>query len=103
MYNHVLHCPKSLLIVPTQQNSIRCNPTQPLYHSIVICYSSDTPVILSTLGPSWLKNLYFAYLLVLRAVTKAESHWKDYTFYTGDAIQERELKENVMEIVQAAK
>ena len=54
-------------------------------------------------GPSWLKNLYFAYLLVLRAVTKAEPFWKHFTFYTGDPIQEREIKENVLEIVQAAK
>ena len=54
-------------------------------------------------GPSWLKNLYFAYLLVLRAITKAEPYWQGYTFYTGDPVQEREIKENVMEIVQAAK
>ena len=54
-------------------------------------------------GPSWLKNLYFAYLIVLRAITKAEPFWKDFTFYTGDPIEEREIKENIMEIVQAAK
>ena len=54
-------------------------------------------------GPSWLKNLYFAYLIVLRAITKAEPFWKDFTFYTGDPIEEREIKEDIMEIVQAAK
>jgi ERO1-like protein alpha/ERO1-like protein beta len=50
-----------------------------------------------------LKNLYFVYLVVLRAITKAEPYWIKSTFYTGDLIQERELKENIMEIVQAAK
>lgn len=54
-------------------------------------------------GPSWLKNLYFAYLVVLRAIAKAEPFWKESTFYTGDPVEEREIKEHVMEIVQAAK
>ena len=54
-------------------------------------------------GPSWLKNLYFVYLVVLRAITKAEPYWIKSTFYTGDPVQERELKEDIMEIVQAAK
>jgi hypothetical protein len=32
-------------------------------------------------GPSWLKNLYFIYLTVLRAVVKAESLWETYPLF----------------------
>ena len=35
-------------------------------------------------GPTWLKNLYFAYTVVLRALTKAAPFWEQEQFYTGD-------------------
>ena len=35
-------------------------------------------------GPTWLKNLYFAYTVVLRAITKAAPFWEQEQFYTGD-------------------
>jgi ERO1-like protein alpha len=35
-------------------------------------------------GPYWLKNLYFVYLLELRALTKASSYLERHSFYTGD-------------------
>lgn len=54
-------------------------------------------------GPGWLKNLYFAYLLVLRAVTKAEPYWKDHQFYTGNSSEDKAVRERVDQIVQAAK
>ena len=55
-------------------------------------------------GPTWLKNLYFAYLLVLRAIEKAEKYLDAHTFYTGgDEAEDIWVKEGVMEIVRAAK
>jgi len=54
-------------------------------------------------GPSWLKNLYFAYLVVLRAITKAEDYWQGHHFYTGNSLEDQRVKEKVMEIVQSAK
>lgn len=54
-------------------------------------------------GPSWLKNLYFAYLLTLRAIVKAEPHWAAYLFYTGDQRQDQETKEQVTRLIHAAK
>lgn len=53
-------------------------------------------------GPGWLKNLYFAYLVVLRAITKAEETWKSIEFYTHDK-EEFETKKKVLQLVEAAK
>ena len=54
-------------------------------------------------GPSWLKNLYFAYLLVLRAITKTESYWNTHQFYTGNHIDDDAVNEKVQQIITAAK
>jgi len=45
--------------------------------------------------PERVSNLYFNYALVLRAVTKLGPSLKDYTFCSGDPIQDRETKEKV--------
>ena len=60
-------------------------------------------IYIYTPGPGWLKNLYFAYLLVLRAVTKAEGYWQQHRFYTGSKQEDLAARERVKEIVQAAK
>ena len=62
-----------------------------------------TTFYLYILGPSWLKNLYFSYLLVLRAITKMEVHWIHYQFYTGNVTEDASVKEKIIKIVQAAK
>ena len=54
-------------------------------------------------GPSWLKNLYFAYLLVLRAVEKAEGYWQHQQFYTGSLEEAVKTKRAVLDVVDAAK
>ena len=51
----------------------------------------------------WLKNLYFAYLLVLRAVTKAGPLLQGHAFYTGNTTEDEETKAEVMKVVQSAK
>ena len=64
---------------------------------------TDCISLLSSPGPSWLKNLYFTYLVVLRAVTKAGTYWEDQSFYTGDTSRDILVKEKIMTIVNAAK
>lgn len=39
-------------------------------------------------GPNWLRNLYFLYLLELRALAKASSYLQREEFYTGDEAQD---------------
>lgn len=59
--------------------------------------------ILACSGPLWLKNLYFTYLLVLRAITKGEALWESESFFTDDKLDERIVKQTVQQIVKAAK
>jgi hypothetical protein len=47
-------------------------------------------------------NLYFNYALVLRAVTKLGPSLKDYTFCSGDPIDDRDTKEKVRALTSAA-
>ena len=38
-------------------------------------------------GPYWLKNLYFVYLLELRALAKAAPYLRKQSYFTGNKIQ----------------
>ena len=48
-------------------------------------------------------NLYFNYALVLRAVTKLGPHLKDYTFCSGDPVQDRNTKAKVQALTSMAR
>ncbi|KAK0123235.1 endoplasmic oxidoreductin-1 [Cadophora gregata f. sp. sojae] len=52
--------------------------------------------------PDRVSNLYFNYALVLRAVTKLGPYLKDYTFCSGDPIQDRETKAKVQALTSRA-
>lgn len=55
-------------------------------------------------GPQWLKNLYFLYLVELRAITKAASYFERETFYAGRSVQsDQETKQAVMDFLQVTK
>jgi ERO1-like protein beta len=48
-------------------------------------------------------NLYFNYALVLRAVTKLGPYLKDYTFCSGDPVQDRNTKAKVQALTSMAR
>lgn len=50
-------------------------------------------------GPFWLKNLYFVYLLELRALLKAKPFLLKQTFYTGNADQDEDTRRAVAELL----
>ena len=50
-------------------------------------------------GPFWLKNLYFVYLLELRALQKAAPFLEKHTFYTGNAEEDIDTKTAVKEVL----
>ena len=50
-------------------------------------------------GPSWLKNIYFLYLLVWRAVVKAGPYWQQEGFYTGNAEEDSLVKKYVGDLL----
>ncbi|XP_063691467.1 ERO1-like protein beta [Bolinopsis microptera] len=51
-------------------------------------------------GPHWLKNLYFVYLVEMRAITKALPLWKRWDFHTGKPEEDIKTKENTISIVE---
>ncbi|XP_033112221.1 ERO1-like protein alpha isoform X2 [Anneissia japonica] len=53
-------------------------------------------------GPLRLKNLYFTYLVVLRAIAKASPYFKQETFYTGVEARDVEVKNVVLKIAMLA-
>ena len=55
------------------------------------------------IGPLRLKNLYFAYLVILRAVTKAAPYWEKANFYTGNSSEDETVKHLILDIVSIAK
>lgn len=51
-------------------------------------------------GAVWLKNLYFTYLTVLRAVAKAAPIWERYPFYTGSEADDRATQALVRQVAR---
>jgi hypothetical protein len=54
---------------------------------------------INTLGPSWLKNIYFLYLLVWRAVVKAGPYWTQEGFFTGNVEEDALNKKHVADLL----
>ncbi len=50
-------------------------------------------------GPYWLKNLYFVYLLELRALTKVAPYLETQTFFTGKEDEDKETQIAVKELL----
>ncbi|XP_028398672.1 ERO1-like protein beta isoform X2 [Dendronephthya gigantea] len=54
-------------------------------------------------GPSWLKNIYFLYLLVWRAVVKAGPYWQQEGFFTGNVTEDAIVKKYVGELLSQSR
>lgn len=55
-------------------------------------------------GPQWIRNLYFLYLLELRALAKASVYLEQEEYYTGNEREDTETRKavsNLMEIVRS--
>ncbi|KAI9764992.1 MAG: endoplasmic oxidoreductin-1 [Geoglossum simile] len=52
--------------------------------------------------PERISNLYFNYAVVLRAVAKLKGHLKDYTFCSGDPLQDRTTKQKANDLASSA-
>ena len=61
------------------------------------------PETTNGMGPYWLKNLYFVYLLELRALTKAATVLENHQFYTGNEEEDKETSIAVKEILNLIK
>ncbi|XP_037027815.1 ero1-like protein [Bradysia coprophila] len=50
-------------------------------------------------GPHWLKNLYFIYIIELRALAKAASYLRQEPFFTGSEEEDREVRAAVNDLL----
>lgn len=58
-----------------------------------------SPETTSGEGPNWLKNLYFIYLLEMRALAKAAPYLENEQFFTGNDEQDDSVKTAVKDIL----
>ncbi|XP_045183608.2 ERO1-like protein alpha isoform X4 [Mercenaria mercenaria] len=54
-------------------------------------------------GPQWLKNLYFTYLVELRALAKAAPYFEEEGFFTGDEEEDADVKQGVQDLLSVIK
>ncbi len=54
-------------------------------------------------GPQWLKNLYFIYLVELRAIVKASPYLERVIYYTGNSEIDTETKDQVLSVLKKLK
>lgn len=54
-------------------------------------------------GPSWLRNLYFIYLIELRAISKAEKYLNSYNFITSNASNDEDVKLALKDLLNTIK
>ena len=55
------------------------------------------------MGPQWLKNLYFIYLVELRAIVKASPYLEKVIYYTGSPEIDAATKEEMLNILSKLK
>lgn len=61
------------------------------------------PETTSGQGPQWLKNLYFTYLVELRAIAKAAPYLEKESFYTGNETQDTIVKKDMKMLLDVVK
>ena len=61
------------------------------------------PETTSGRGPQWLKNLYFTYLVELRALAKAAPYLEKEVYYTGNYEKDEEVKDAVKDLLKIVK
>ncbi|CAL1296065.1 unnamed protein product [Larinioides sclopetarius] len=54
-------------------------------------------------GPHWLKNLYFIYLLELRAIAKAAPYFENEIYYTGNEENDEQVRVAIKKLLEIAK
>lgn len=54
-------------------------------------------------GPNWLKNLYFLYMLELRALAKAAPYLEQEEYYTGNANEDHDTRLAINDMLNVIK
>jgi ERO1-like protein alpha len=54
-------------------------------------------------GPQWLRNLYFLYLLELRALAKAAPYLEHEEYFTGNEDEDQEVKYGIQDFLKVVR
>lgn len=72
----------------------------PNVHEFIRRFSPETT---NGEGPNWLRNLYFLYLLELRALSKASSYLSKEEFFTGNFDEDWDTRQAMNDLLQVVK
>lgn len=62
-----------------------------------------SPETTSDEGPQWLRNLYFIYLLELRAIAKAAPYLEQENYFTGNEHEDSATREAIHDFLSVIK
>lgn len=96
-----IHLCSKYLLVP--QDSLQVSPDNqwgPNLDELQRRFSSETT---GDEGPNWLKNLYFTYLLQLRALAKAAPYLEREEYYTGNEVEDEDTRLAMNDILNVVK
>lgn len=65
----------------------------------IVAYHRFDPEMTNGEGPKWLRNLYFLYLLELRAIAKAAPFLERFQYYTGNSAEDAEVNSAVHDLL----
>lgn len=66
-------------------------------------YRRFAPELTGGEGPNWLKNLYFIYMLELRALNKAAPYLQKEEYYTGNENEDKDTRLAINDILSVIK
>lgn len=82
-------CSKYLLVA---QDSLQVSPDKQWGPNLDELQRRFSPETTGGEGPNWLKNLYFTYLLQLRALVKAAPYLEREEYYTGNEVDDEDTR-----------
>lgn len=83
----------------SESNSFMTSPNGVWGRNIDEFITRFSPATTDEQGPNWLKNLYFIYLLELRALAKAGSYLKRELYFTGNEEEDKAVRDAVADIL----
>ncbi|KAL0109532.1 hypothetical protein PUN28_014534 [Cardiocondyla obscurior] len=96
-----IHLCSKYLLVP--QHSLQVSPDNQWGPNLDELQKRFSPEMTGGEGPNWLKNLYFTYLLQLRALVKAAPYLEREEYYTGSEIDDEDTRLAMNDILNVAK
>lgn len=94
-----IHLCSNYLLTETQKNLNFITPSQLWGQNLQEFRNRFDPTITNEEGPQWLRNLYFVYLLELRALEKASAYFSHLEFYSGNDSNDENVRKAIADLV----